>query len=247
MGAGLGKAKTTITQKQNPDTSRAWLQKIRSAAESAYGRELADDDDLISALQNERFERQDETLAAASRKFGYEFMSPLELFRYLGGDRMSDFGPVERQPGCPTAFELAEKRFARSFRTAKDLSDFLAEDPKRDAILQKEEIAAGWRAKKKRPSERISLKKADELFNAFAVRIAKANSNRKFAFFVEEVLLYGSYLRRDTRTVGDIDIAISFAMKSKAKLDQRIAYYMHRQGLDWKGGYERTINFVLHR
>lgn len=107
-------------------------------------------------------------------------------------------------------FQVAEKAFRRSFRTPKDLFDFIAEDRKRDGTLNQALVAAGWRSKKKQPAERITLKKADELFLALILCIEKANSNRKFAFFVQEALVYGSYMRRDNDTVGDIDIAINF-------------------------------------
>jgi hypothetical protein len=43
----------------------------------------------------------------------------------------------------------------------------------------------------------------DELFSDLAERIPKANANRKFAFFVQEILVYDSYLRRE-KTVGDL-------------------------------------------
>lgn len=67
-----------------------------------------------------------------------------------------------------------------------------------------------------------------------------ANANRKFAFFVQEILVYGSYLRRE-RTVGDIDIAIQFAMKTETKLNERIAFFMRRDKVDWRGGYDGAI------
>ena len=105
-------------------------------------------------------------------------------------------------------------------------------------------MAAGWRSKKKTRTERIPISTADELFNRFVDGIAKANANRKFAFFVEEAIVYGSYMRRDKATVGDIDIALSFAMKTETKLNRRIQYYMRREGVDWKGGYDKAIGEV---
>ena len=85
------------------------------------------------------------------------------------------------------------------------------------------------RAKKKTPSRRISLDRAGQLFSGLMERIPRANANRKFAFFVQEITVYVSYLRRE-KTVGDIDIAMQFAMKTEAKLGERITFFMQRVG-----------------
>lgn len=172
---------------------------------------------------------------------GYEFTSPLEVFRFVSGERLAEFEHLSPPLGAPNPLEIAGKAFGRSFATPKDLCDFIDELPKREMKFQASLIAAGWRAKKKKPTRRISLEKADQLFSGFVERISEANSNRKFAFFVQEVLVYGSYLRRQ-RTVGDIDIAIQFAMKTDAKLKERISFYQRKgAAVDWKEGYGLAI------
>lgn len=56
-----------------------------SLAEKLYGRKFANDADLIAALQNERFERRDAFMAKATRLFGFEFTTALEVFRIMVG------------------------------------------------------------------------------------------------------------------------------------------------------------------
>jgi hypothetical protein len=98
-------------------------------------------------------------------------------------------------------------------------------------------------SKKKTLTRRISLARADQLFSGLVERIPLANANRKFAFFVQEVVIYGSYLRRE-KTVGDIDIAMQFAMKTEPKLHERVAFFMRRDKVDWRGGYDRAVTEV---
>ncbi len=213
-------------------------------AEKLYGRKFTNDADLVATLQNERFEQQDIFMTKATQLFGFEFTTALEVFQTMAGEHLTDFGPLAPQVDSPNIFQVAEKTFNRSFQTPKDLFDFLAKDAKQDRTLNRALISAGWRSKKKQSTQRLTLKKADELFSAFGVRIAKANSNRKFAFFVQEAIVYGSYMRREDNTVGDIDIAISFAMKTETKLDSRIEFHMRRDKVDLKGGYNRAISEV---
>lgn len=240
--------KRVTKQPKKQEDCTKWMRKLGkkslSLAEKLYGRKFTNDADLIAALQNEQFTLRAAFMAEATRQFGFQFTSALEVFRVMAGEHLTDFGPFAPQTGSPSMFEVAEKVFKRSFRTPKDLFDFIGGEPKRDGMLNQALIAAGWRSNKKESVKRITLRRADELFSDLVVRIAKANSNRKFAFFVQETLLYGSYLRRDNDTVGDIDIAINFAMKTQTKLDSRIAFYMHRNGVDWKGGYDGAINEV---
>lgn len=213
-------------------------------AEKALGRKFTSDTELISALESKAFPKRAEFLAIMTNKLGYEFTSPLEVFRLASGERLAEFRPLSPPPGAPSPLEIAGKAFGRSFSTPKDLCDFMDAVPKREMKFQAALIAAGWRAKKKTPTRRISLEKADLLFSAFVERIPLANSNRKFAFFVQEVLVYGSYLRRQ-RTVGDIDIAIQFAMKTDAKLNERISFYRRKNAaMDWKQGYGLAISEV---
>jgi hypothetical protein len=227
-----------------PTKSKIVIAKLPSAylkfAEKAYGRKFTRDDDLMHALEHETFDKRAEFLIAMTESLGYEFTSPLEVFRFVSGERLSEFQPLSAPPGGPTAFEVAAKVFGRNFSTPKDLMDFINKKSKRDLIFQQALIAAGWRAKKKPPTRRISLKRADELFSSLVERIPRANANRKFAFFVQEVLVYGSYLRRE-KTVGDIDVTMQFAMKTQSKLDERIAFFRRRDKVDWRGGYGRAI------
>ena len=73
------------------------LTKLPSAylrlAQNAYGRKFANDDDLIHALKHETFARRAEFLARMSESLGYEFTSPLEVFRLVSDGRLSEFGP----------------------------------------------------------------------------------------------------------------------------------------------------------
>ena len=220
-------------------------------AEKACGRKFTSDTDLISALEDNAFPKRAEFLTIMTNALGYEFTSPLEVFRLASGERLADFEPLSPPPGAPSPLEVAKKTFGRDFATPKDLSDFIDEVPKREMTFQDSLIAAGWRARKKKPTRRMSLEKADQLFSGFVERISEANSNRKFAFFVQEVLVYGSYQRRQ-RTVGDIDIAMQFAMKTNAKLNERISFYLRKgAAVDWKEGYGLAIgelsNFLPKR
>ena len=211
-------------------------------AVSAYGRQFTSDADLIHALQNEHFKKRADFLRIMTESFGFEFSSPLEVFRFASGERLPEFGPLSPRPGSLTGFQVAAKAFGRNFATPKGLADFIDEVPSREMTFQKALIAAGWRAKRKKPTRRISLEKADQLFSGLVERVAQANSNRKFAFFVREILVYGSYLRRK-KTVGDIDIdiAMQFVMKTRAKFDECVAFYMRRNAVDWREGYSRAV------
>jgi predicted nucleotidyltransferase len=213
-------------------------------AEKACGRKFTSDTDLISALEDNTFPKRAEFLTIMTNSLGYEFTSPLEVFRLASGERLAEFEPLSPPPGAPSPLQIAGKTFGRTFPTPKDLFDFLDEVPKREMKYQASLIAAGWRAKKKTPTRRIALEKADQLFSAFVERIPTANSNRNFAFFVQEVLVYGSYLRRQS-TVGDIDIAMQFALKTDAKLRERISFYLRKgTAVDWKEGYGLAISEV---
>jgi hypothetical protein len=213
-------------------------------AEKAYGRKFKNDKDLIHALKDEVFAKQAEFLARMSESLGYQFTSPLEVFRLASGERLSEFGPLSPPPGAPSVLEIARKAFGRRFSTPRDLMDYISAVPeRRDMMFQRALIAAGWRAKKKTLTRRISLATADHLFSGLVERIPLANANRKFAFFVQEVVLYGSYLRRE-KTVGDIDIAMQFAMKTEPKLHERVAFFMRRDKVDWRGGYDRAVTEV---
>ncbi|MBV9180241.1 MAG: hypothetical protein JO356_02930 [Acidobacteria bacterium] len=213
-------------------------------AEKAYGRKFANDDDLIRALKYETFTRRDEFLARMSESLGYQFTSPLEVFRLASGERLSEFGALSPPPGALSALEIARKAFGRRFSTPRDLTDYISAVPeRREMIFQRDLIAAGWRAKKKTPTRRISLASADQLLSDLVERIPLANANRKFAFFVQEILIYGSYLRKE-KTVGDIDIAMQFVMKTDPKLNERVAFFMRRHKVDWQGGYDRAVTEV---
>jgi hypothetical protein len=244
----MKKTKKPAKQVDKQEGYTRWMRKLGkeklSLAEKLCGRKFTNDADLIAALQSERCDGRENFMAEVTRLFGFEFTTLLEVFRAMIGEHLTEFEALAPPEDSPSMFQIAETAFTRSFRTPKDLYDFIAQDPKRDGTLNEALIAAGWRSKKKQPAERMTLKKADELFSAFVFRIAKANSNRKFAFFLQEALVYGSYMNRENDTVGDIDIAISFAMKTRAKLDTRIAFYMRKDGVDWKGGYDRAINEV---
>jgi hypothetical protein len=100
-------------------------------AEKVYGRTFTNDDDLIHALKHETFAKRAEFLAHMGESLGYEFTSPLEVFRLVSGERLSEFTPLSAPPGGPTAFEVARKTFGRSFSVPKDLMDYISESPGR--------------------------------------------------------------------------------------------------------------------
>jgi hypothetical protein len=134
--AGLQKHfKPARKSKSKVNETRTMLDKLPTAyrkfAEKAYGRKFTRDDDLMHALKHETFDKRAKFLAAMTESFGFEFTSPVEVFRYVSGERLSEFPPLSPPPGVPvpTAFEVAAKTFGRNFSTPKDLMDFIMRSP----------------------------------------------------------------------------------------------------------------------
>lgn len=151
-----------------------------------------------------------------------------------------NYGPLKQPKTGPTMFEVAERRFGRKFRSATELWSFV-NTKKRDLELDRALLAAGWRRQRKR--KKILLQTADRLFQGFMNRLAESNRNSRFAYFVEEAILFGSFLRREKR-VTDIDLCISYCRKTQAKLDQKIRRLMRCHGVDADKGYELSLEEI---
>lgn len=124
-----------------PKNANIMLAKLPPAylklAKKMYGRKFTTDYDLMHALRHEAFPRRAEFLAHMGESLGYEFTSPLEVFRLVSGERLSEFAPLSAPPGGPTAFQVATKAFGRTFSTPKDLMDYIGAVPNRDMTLQR--------------------------------------------------------------------------------------------------------------
>ena len=75
---------------------------------------------------------------------------------------------------------------------------------------------------KRNKGRKIRRTTADRLLADFLGRVEQVNRNEQFAFFVEEVRLFGSYLRGE-EMVGDVDLAFSMMRKTMGKLTARWA------------------------
>jgi predicted nucleotidyltransferase len=73
---------------------------------------------------------------------------------------------------------------------------------------------------KKNKGRKIYRATATRMLSDFLARVDEVNRNEKFAFFVEEVRFFGSYLRGEAM-VGDVDLAFSLCRKTMAKLRTR--------------------------
>jgi predicted nucleotidyltransferase len=74
-------------------------------------------------------------------------------------------------------------------------------------------------------------------------RLDESNRDTRCAYFVEEVILFGSYLRREER-VTDIDLCISYCRKTQAKLNQTIQRMMRERHVDADGGYKLSVREI---
>jgi predicted nucleotidyltransferase len=91
---------------------------------------------------------------------------------------------------------------------------------------------------KRNKGKQIRRATADRLLADFLRRVEQVNRNEEFAFFVEEVRLFGSYLRGE-EMVGDVDVAFSMMRKTMGKLSARcLAIGKHRED------YERAMGEV---
>jgi len=150
-------------------------------------------------------------------------------------------GPFEQPKTGPTVFEVAERIFGRRFRSDTELWKFVNSE-QRDLELNRALLAAGWKPQKKK-KDKILLRTADRLFQALMNRLDESNRDTRFAYFVEEVILFGSYLRRDER-VTDIDICISYCRKTQAKLNRTIRRMMRDRHVDADEGYKLSVREI---
>jgi predicted nucleotidyltransferase len=147
-------------------------------------------------------------------------------------------GPLQQPTNGPTVFEVAGRVFGREFHSATQLWKFV-NTKERDLELNRALLAAGWRCQKK-PKKKILLRTADRLFEGFMNRLAQSNRNKGFAYFVEEVVLFGSFFRREER-VTDIDLCISYCRKTRANVERRIRHIMREHRVDQHKGYEMSL------
>jgi hypothetical protein len=99
---------------------------------------------------------------------------------------------------------------------------------------------------KKNKGKQIHRRTADRLLRDFLERVKQVNCNEGFAFFVEEVRLFGSYLH-DREMVGDVDLAFSMMRKTIGKLKSRCAQLEKDTGrrLSQKRLYEMSMEEVV--
>jgi hypothetical protein len=79
--------------------------------------------------------------------------------------------------------------------------------------------ATGRRLAASRAVPRISRSKAEMLLGQFLDRVQSVNSNDEFAFCVDEVRIFGSYLDPDADHLGDIDLAAHIVLRRVAGRD----------------------------
>lgn len=94
---------------------------------------------------------------------------------------------------------------------------------------------------------RISLKKADEYFNALRARINAFNADDPLGLKVEQVHLFGSYMRRADR-VGDIDCEIKVRVPTPDIRDEIAQRFRGEKGFPPHAYYGRDrLDWYLHR
>ncbi len=59
----------------------------------------------------------------------------------------------------------------------------------------------------------ITRQKADCIVEEFMARVREVNSNKKYVYKVDKVLLFGSYIRPDATELNDVDIAVEIIHK----------------------------------
>jgi len=150
-------------------------------------------------------------------------------------------GPLHQPRDGPTIFEVAERTFGRKFLSDTDLSKFL-DTGERDLQLNMALLAAGWKCQKK-TRRKIQLRTADRLYESFMKRLNESNRNAAFAYFVEQVIVFGSYLRREER-VTDIDLCISYCRKTRAMVERKIRRFMREKHVDKNEGYRLSVREI---
>lgn len=147
-------------------------------------------------------------------------------------------GPLQQPKNGPTVFEVAERTFGRKFRSDTQLWRFV-NTKERDLELNRALLAAGWKCQRK-PKKKILLRTADRLFAEFMNRLAESNRNTRFGYFVEEVILFGSFLRREAE-VTDIDLCVSYCRKTRANVERKIRRMMRQHRVDKYKGYALSL------
>jgi predicted nucleotidyltransferase len=150
-------------------------------------------------------------------------------------------GPLHQPKNGPTIFEVAERTFGRRFANDTELRRFV-NTKRRELKLNMALLDAGWNVQPKR-MPKIQLRTADRLFRDFMDRVAESNHNTGFAYFVEKVLLFGSYLRREER-VTDIDVCISYCLKTHALYRRKLRRLIRERHVDAEQGYRMTVREI---
>jgi predicted nucleotidyltransferase len=150
-------------------------------------------------------------------------------------------GPLEQPKAGPGVFEVAEHLFGREFTSATDLFSFV-NTRQRDLALNLALLTAGWKPQRK-PKSKILLRTADRLFQGFLDRLAESNRTTRFAYFVEEVVLFGSFLERQER-VTDIDLCVSYCRKTLAMVTQKIERIMREHRVDAAKAYDLSLQEI---
>lgn len=150
-------------------------------------------------------------------------------------------GPLHQPKDGPTIYEVAERTFGRRFASDTELWKFV-KTKDRDLKLNTALLAAGWKCRTKR-KPKIQLQTADRLFQEFMKRLTESNRNTGFAYFVSEVILFGSYLRREER-VTDIDLCINYCRKTHALYKRKLRRFMREKHVDAEEAYRLSVREI---
>lgn len=150
-------------------------------------------------------------------------------------------GPLHQPKDGPTIFDVAERTFGRKFSSDTQLWTFV-NAKKRDLELNNALLAAGWKCQRK-VKRKILLRTADRLFDGFISRLSESNRNTRFAYFVQEVILFGSFLHREER-VTDIDLCISYCRKTRAMVERKIRRIMRDHHVGKTEGYSLSLQEI---
>ena len=138
-----------------------------------------------------------------------------------------------------TLLEVAQILFEHPFRSNTALTSFVDSKDK-DLVLNIGLSLAGWVPKQK-TQKKITIRTADALFRKFIAGVDAANANTQLPYFVERIVLFGSYLCRADQ-VTDIDLrCISYVRKTSAKLDRTIRRYVRQNLVDATEAYNLSL------
>ena len=166
---------------------------------------------------------------------------PLKVLCDMDQNQPRYEGPLHQPKNGSTIYEVAERTFGRKFSSDTDLWKFV-NTKERDLKLNMALLAAGWKCKAKR-KRKIQLQTADRLFQGFMNRLDESNRNTGFAYFVAEVILFGSYLRREER-VSDIDLCIDYCRKTHALYKRKLRRFMRQDHVDAAQAYRLSVREI---